>query len=73
MLRQGRGRGMNWNEFGTYDNAELCGLLNRLQRNELDLRERLATRVKELGGAGASISDPLYQRHYFAVDNTEVT
>jgi|JI10StandDraft_1071094.scaffolds.fasta_scaffold276742_4 hypothetical protein len=38
---------MMGNEFRTYDNSELRGLLNRLQRNELDLRERLALRVEE--------------------------
>lgn len=59
------------NEFRTYDNSELRGLLNRLQRNELDLRERLAIRVEELGGPDASISDPLYQRHYFLVQSLE--
>jgi hypothetical protein len=28
-------------------------------------------RVEALGGAAASISDPLYQRHYFAVQSLE--
>jgi hypothetical protein len=71
LLRQERGRGKNGNDFRTFRNAELRGLLNRLKRNELDLRERLAVRVEALGGAEASISDPLYQRHYFAVESLE--
>jgi len=71
MLRQMRALGENGNEFRTYRNAELRGLLNRIQRSELDLRKRLAVRIDELGGAEASISDPLYQRHYFAVESLE--
>ena len=61
----------NGNEWRTCDNADLHGLLSRLQRNDLDLRERLAIRVEELGGPDASISDPLYQRHYFLVQSLE--
>ncbi len=60
---------MNRNELTTVDNAELRRLLDRLQRNELDFRERLATRVEALGGPGASISDPFYQRLYFALES----
>ena len=71
LLLQKRGRGENGNEFRTYRNAELLGLLNRIQRSELDFRERLAVRVDELGAVVASISDPLYQRHYFAVESLE--
>jgi hypothetical protein len=71
LLRQDRGRGNNGSDFRAFRNAELRGLLDRLQRNELDLRERLAIRVEALGGAEASISDPLYQRHYFAVESLE--
>lgn len=70
LPRQVRGR-TNGNQWRTFDNAELHGLLSRLQRNELDLRERLAVRVEELGGPDASISDPLYQRHYFLVKSLE--
>lgn len=70
LPRQVRGR-TNGNEWRTFDNADLHGLLGRLQRNELDLRERLAIRVEELGGPDASISDPLYQRHYFLVQSLE--
>lgn len=62
---------MNGKELRAVDNAELRRLLNRLQRNELDFRERLAKRVEALGGPGASISDPLYQRLYFALESLE--
>lgn len=60
---------MDPNELTIVDNAELRRLLDRLQRNELDFRERLAKRVEALGGPGASISDPLYQRLYFALES----
>lgn len=70
LPRQVRGR-TSGNEWRTFDNDDLHGLLSRLQRNELDLRERLAIRVEELGGPDASISDPLYQRHYFLVKSLE--
>jgi hypothetical protein len=62
---------MNRNELRRVDNAELRRLLDRFKRNELDFRERLATRVEALGGPGASISDPLYQRLYFALESLE--
>jgi hypothetical protein len=59
------------NDIRTFPNAELLGLPDQLQRNDQDLRQRLAMRVEALGGAAASISDPLYQRHYFAVQSLE--
>jgi len=58
-------------EFKAFHSAELRSLLHRLKRNELDMRSRLAKRVEALGGPGASISDPLYQRHHFAVEALE--
>ena len=64
---------MNRNELRTVDNAELRRLLDRFKRNELDFRERLATRVEALGGHDASISDPLYQRLYFALESPRGT
>lgn len=70
LPRQVRGR-TEGNQWRTFDNDDLHGLRRRLQRNELDLRERLAVRVGELGGPDASISDPLYQRHYFLVKSLE--
>lgn len=59
---------MNGTEWGTFDKAELRMLLNRLERSELDFQTRLAQRVEALGGCDPSISDPLYQRHYFALE-----
>jgi hypothetical protein len=59
---------MNGYDLRMHDNIDLHMLLDRLHRNELDVRERLARRVEALGGLGA-ISDPLYQRHYFAVES----
>ena len=59
---------MNGYELRMHDNADLHMLLERLHRNELDFRERLARRVEALGGLEA-ISDPLYQRHHFAVES----
>lgn len=59
---------MNGYELRMHDNVDLHMLLDRLHRNELDVRERLARRVEALGGLDA-ISDPLYQRHYFAVES----
>jgi hypothetical protein len=69
--RQRRG-GTNGNDWSTFRNAELLGLFDRVQRNEVDLRGRLAARVEAMGCAGASISDPCYQRHYFAVESLEL-
>jgi hypothetical protein len=59
---------MNGYELRMHDNVDLHMLLDRLHRNELDFRERLARRVEALGGLSA-IGDPLYQRHYFALES----
>jgi len=69
--RIGEGGGvatMNDYELRMHDNVDLHMLLDRLHRNEVDLRERLAKRAGVLEGLDA-ISDPLYQRHYFAVES----
>ena len=59
---------MNGHDLRMHDNIDLHMLLDRLHRNELDFRERLARRVQALGGLSA-ISDPLYQRHSFALES----
>ncbi len=59
---------MNGYELRMHDNVDLHMLLDRLHRNELDFRERLARRVEVLGGP-PPISDPLYQRHVFALES----
>jgi hypothetical protein len=58
---------MNAYDLRMHDNVDLHKLLDRLSRNELDLQERLAKRIDELGSLDA-ISDPQYQRHFFAVE-----
>ena len=62
---------MNGDYLKTAESAELRRLLDRLQRNERDLRRRLATRVAALGDPGSPISDPLYQRLFFALRSVE--
>lgn len=66
-----RGRGRNGDDFSALHDDELRGLLDRLRRNERDLRHRLADRIDALGGADAPVSDPLYQRHFFGLQSVE--
>jgi hypothetical protein len=44
---------------------ELRKSIHQLERAERDLEERLAGRAAALGGTGAPVSDPLYQRLFF--------
>jgi hypothetical protein len=48
--------------FVAINDAELEGLVRRLERAEEDLRERLVDRVAVLDDASRPFSDPLYQR-----------
>ena len=50
------------------DAAELTGRITRLEHSEADLSSRLAQRAAQLDTPlGAPCSDPLYQRHFFAL------
>jgi hypothetical protein len=60
------------NGMTTFDNADLVGWIEQLQGNERDLRSRLAARVAALGHPAAPISDPIYQRLFFALAGLEV-
>ena len=66
--QQERETEMNGYELRMHDNVDLHMLLDRLQRNEVDLRDRLAKRAEVLAGLDA-ISDPLYQRYSLAVES----
>lgn len=49
--------------------GELLYRIRWLRRTELDLHKRLAERRAALGDVGRPISDPLYQRLFFAHKN----
>ncbi len=59
---------MNGYELRMHDNVDLHMLLDRLQRDEVDLRDRLAERAEVLAGMDA-ISDPLYQRYSLTAES----
>jgi hypothetical protein len=49
--------------FAAFENSTLQARLERLQRTELDLQERISTRIEQAEAEGRWIlSDPLYQR-----------
>ena len=62
---------MKGNPFETYGSTDLLRLLDQLQGYEGDLRNRLATRIVEVGDPGLPISDPIYQRLFFALHSIE--
>ncbi len=59
------------NHLETFENSGLFDWVDELHENERDLRTRLAARVAALGDPDAPISDPIYQRLFFALAGIE--
>ena len=49
------------------NDAKLHGLIDRLQRHELDFQERLASRMDQVRDPDVPVTDPLYKKLAFTL------